>query len=132
MPNGAHGSLWQAEVVRLRWRREQGLDFDGTSRMDSRIHTALLVPLTDAGCVQFPQTVLSRLGLHWPGFRKVRRLVRKRLGRRLRISDLRAYVPCLENPRDEWDTVDALCRIPISRFYRDRRSKCGARRMSLD
>lgn len=79
-------------------------------------------PMTDADFVEFLQTVLPRLGLHWPGFRKVRGLVRKRLGRRLRelrISDLRAYAPYLENHREEWNTLDELCRIPISRFYRD-------------
>jgi len=79
--------------------------------------------MTDADCVEFLQTVLPRLGLHWPGYRKVRGLVRKRLGKRLRelrISGLRAYARYLENHREEWDRLDELCRIPISRFYRDR------------
>lgn len=78
--------------------------------------------MTDDDCIEFLQTVLPRLGLHWPGFRKVRGLVRKRLGKRLRelgISDLRAYVPYLENHCEEWDRLDELCRVPISRFYRD-------------
>jgi len=90
--------------------------------MVSPVHAAMFAHLTDADCVEFLQTVLPRLGLHWPGFRKVRGLLRKRLGRRLRelrISDLRAYVPYLEKHRAEWDTLDELCRIPISRFYRD-------------
>ena len=79
--------------------------------------------MTDDDCIEFLQTVLPRLGLHWPGYRKVRGLVRKRLGRRLRglrISDLRAYVRYLENHREEWDMLDELCHIPISRFFRDR------------
>ena len=80
--------------------------------------------MTDDDCVKFLQMALPRLGLHWPGYRRVRGLVRKRLGRRLRelrISNLRAYVPYIENHCEEWDTLDQLCRIPISRFYRD----CG-------
>lgn len=79
--------------------------------------------MNDDDCIEFLQTALPRLGLHWPGFRKVRGLVRKRLGRRLRelrIPDLRAYLPYLENHREEWDRLDEFCRIPISRFYRDR------------
>ena len=80
--------------------------------------------MTDDDFVEFLQTVLPRLGLHWPGYRKVRGLVRKRVGRRLRelrISDLRAYVSYLEHHCEEWDALDELCRIPISRFFRD----CG-------
>jgi len=80
-------------------------------------------PMTDDDFVEFLQTVLPRLGLHWPGYRKVRGLVGKRVGRRLRqlrISDLRAYVSYLEHHCEEWDALDELCRIPISRFYRDR------------
>ena len=78
--------------------------------------------MTDDDFVEFLQTVLPRLGLHWPGYRKVRGLVRKRVGRRLRelrISDLRAYVSYLEHHCEEWDALDELCRIPISRFFRD-------------
>ena len=55
--------------------------------------------MTDNDCVEFLQMVLPRLGLHWPGFRKVRRLVCKRLNRRLRelhVSDLAAYRNYLE------------------------------------
>ena len=49
--------------------------------------------MTDAECVEFLQAALPLLGLRWPGFRRVRRLVRKRLGKRLHelgIPDL----PC--------------------------------------
>ena len=81
-------------------------------------------PMTDHDCVEFLQAVLPRLGLHWAGYRKLRGLVRKRLGRRLRelrISGLQAYVPYLESHCEEWDALDELCRIPVSRFFRD----CG-------
>ena len=79
--------------------------------------------MTDADCVEFLQAILPRLGLCWPGFRKVRGLVRKRLTKRLRelrVSDLLAYRTYLEGHREEWSILDELCRIPISRFYRDR------------
>lgn len=79
--------------------------------------------MTDDDCVEFLQTVLPRLGLRWPGFRKVRGLVCKRLNRRLRelnVPDLRAYRAYLESHPDEWPVLDGCCLIPISRFYRDR------------
>ncbi len=79
--------------------------------------------MSDAACVEFLQWALPRLGMRWAGFRKVRRLVCKRLARRLRearVGDLAAYRAYLERHADEWPLLDALCRIPISRFYRDR------------
>jgi chemotaxis protein methyltransferase CheR len=74
-------------------------------------------------CVEFLQAALPRLGLRWPGYRKVRGLVCKRLNRRLRelgVPDLAAYRARLEADPGEWRVLDALCLIPISRFYRDR------------
>jgi len=79
--------------------------------------------MTDSECNGFLQAALHRLRLRWPGFRKVRRLVCKRLARRLRelgLPDLAAYRVYLEGNPGEWDVLDAFCRIPISRFYRDR------------
>ena len=61
--------------------------------------------------------------MRWPGFRKVRGQVCKRVGRRLRglgLDDAAAYRGYLETHPAEWATLDALCRITISRFYRDR------------
>jgi chemotaxis protein methyltransferase CheR len=78
--------------------------------------------MTDAECVDFLQWALPQLGLRWPGFRKVRGQVRKRLNRRLDelgltgITDYRAY---LQSHLGEWSTLDEFCRISISRFYRD-------------
>ncbi|MCP5000726.1 MAG: methyltransferase domain-containing protein [Hyphomicrobiales bacterium] len=46
----------------------------------------------------------------------------KRLKRRIRmlgIVDFDAYRAYLDAHEAEWETFDALCRIPISRFYRD-------------
>jgi len=79
--------------------------------------------MRDVDCAAFLQWALPRLGRHWPGYRKVRRLVCKRLGRRLRalgLVDLDRYRHYLLDHEEEWTALDALCGIPISRFYRDR------------
>jgi chemotaxis protein methyltransferase CheR len=63
------------------------------------------------------------LGYHWRGYRKVHRTVCKRLNRRLRELDLAGldeYRARLEGSPAEWTRLDAMCRIPISRFVRDR------------
>lgn len=78
--------------------------------------------MRDEDCVAFLQSHLPRLGLRWPGFRKVRGTVCKRLRRRLRelgLDDLDAYAAYLKERPEEWARFDAYCRIPISRFYRD-------------
>jgi chemotaxis protein methyltransferase CheR len=78
---------------------------------------------SDADCVRFLEWALPRLRLRWPGFRRVRGQVGKRLRRRLAalgLPDLAAYRGYLEAHPSEWPELDALCRISISRFYRDR------------
>ncbi|MBI1958104.1 MAG: chemotaxis protein CheR [Candidatus Rokubacteria bacterium] len=78
--------------------------------------------MKDRDGVGFLQWSLPRLELRWPGFRKVRRQVYKRIERRLTelgIPDVSAYRSYLEGHPDEWPVLDALCRIFISRFYRD-------------
>ncbi|MGZ5918892.1 MAG: hypothetical protein ACXWJV_03740 [Hyphomicrobium sp.] len=50
--------------------------------------------MSDTDCTVFLQWALPQLNLHWPGFRKVRRQVCKRLKRRmndLRLADFPAY-----------------------------------------
>ncbi|OPY84546.1 MAG: Chemotaxis protein methyltransferase [Syntrophus sp. PtaU1.Bin208] len=79
--------------------------------------------MTDRECIEFLQACLPRLRLRWPGFRKVRRQVCKRLNRRigeLNLPDLAAYRDHLAGHAGEWEILDSLCRITISRFYRDR------------
>ncbi|MBI4192887.1 MAG: methyltransferase domain-containing protein [Betaproteobacteria bacterium] len=74
-------------------------------------------------CAEFLQEALPELGLRWAGFRKVRGLVRKRLGKRfaeLGLADFSAYRVYLELHPSEWHKLEEMCRIPISRFYRDR------------
>jgi chemotaxis protein methyltransferase CheR len=79
--------------------------------------------MKDEQCVSFLQWALPQLSLRWPGFRKVRGQVCKRVDRRMRelgldrADDYRAW---LEAHADEWLRLDAMCRITISRFYRDR------------
>jgi len=61
--------------------------------------------------------------MRWVGFRRVRRQVCKRITRRLTelgLPDLDAYRTLLGADAGEWGRLDSLCRITISRFYRDR------------
>jgi chemotaxis protein methyltransferase CheR len=79
--------------------------------------------MTDAECVVFLQWALPRLGLRWQGFRKVRRQVCRRVSRRiaeLRLGEADAYRAYLEGVEEEWDVLAGLCRVTISRFWRDR------------
>lgn len=79
--------------------------------------------MADEARVAFLKWCLPQLGLRWPGYRKVRRLVGKRISRRLielGLADLSAYRTFLTGHPEEWAHLDAVCRIPISRFYRDR------------
>lgn len=79
--------------------------------------------VTDADCVCFLKWCLPQLGLHWEGFRRVRKQVCKRLQRRLSdlgLEDLSTYRSYLSQHGQEWAVLDSLCTITISRFYRDR------------
>ena len=80
--------------------------------------------MTDRECVELLQWAAPRLRLRWEGFRRVRGQVCKRLGRRMKelgLPGVAAYRARLETEDAEWDVLDALCRVTISRFYRDRR-----------
>jgi len=79
--------------------------------------------MQDADCVALLRWALPRLGLRWRGFRRVHRQVCKRIARRvdeLHLADVAAYRARLASVREEWSELDAMCRITISRFYRDR------------
>ncbi len=78
--------------------------------------------MTDRDCTLFLQWALPRLRLRWPGFRKVRGQVCKRLARRIEdlgIPGPRDYRDHLGRHPDEWPVLDSLCRVTISRFFRD-------------
>src|SRR5215216_2117445 len=79
--------------------------------------------MTDAECVVFLRWALPRLGLRWQGFRRVRRQVCRRVSRRiaeLGLAEADAYRAYLEGIEEEWDVLAGLCRVTISRFWRDR------------
>lgn len=79
--------------------------------------------MTHEAAIAFLRWCLPQLGLRWRGYRKVRRLVAKRLNRRiaeLGLEDLDAYRDLLRRDPTEWSRLHVICRIPISRFYRDR------------
>lgn len=74
-------------------------------------------------CVAFLRWALPQLHLRWEGFRRVRRQVCHRIQRRveqLGFVDVESYRTYLATHHDEWGWLDAACRIPISRFYRNR------------
>jgi chemotaxis protein methyltransferase CheR len=63
------------------------------------------------------------MGMRWGGFRKVRRQVCKRIARRideLGLDGAQSYRSFLESHEKEWKALESLCRVTISRFYRDR------------
>ena len=79
--------------------------------------------MKDNDCVAFLQWALPQLRMRWPGFRKVRKQVCKRIDRRrkeLGLPDVNTYRDYLEANPEEWPILDSLCRVSISRFYRDR------------
>jgi chemotaxis protein methyltransferase CheR len=78
--------------------------------------------MKDADCTALLRWALPRLGMRWAGFRRLRGQVCKRLRRRmaeLGLPDLADYWALLETHPEEWARLDGLCRISISRFYRD-------------
>lgn len=80
--------------------------------------------MKDSVCIEFLQWALPQLQMRWPGFRRVHRQVCNRLKRRLRqlkLDDLDAYRSYLEAMPDEWHRLDQMCRITVTRFYRDKR-----------
>jgi len=79
--------------------------------------------MKDSEGIQLLQWCLPRLHLRWPGFRKVRRQVYKRIDRRLKELELSGpdeYQAYLDTHPAEWKILDELCWISISRFYRDK------------
>jgi chemotaxis protein methyltransferase CheR len=79
--------------------------------------------MNDADCTAFLQWALPQLDLRWPGYRKVRRQVCKRLRKRmseLGAANFAAYRSRLADDPAEWQVLDQCCHITISRFFRDR------------
>jgi chemotaxis protein methyltransferase CheR len=79
--------------------------------------------MRDADCVEFLQWALPQMDMRWPGFRKVRRQVCRRVAARvaeLALADLQVYRAVLAGNAAEWDHLATLCRVTVSRFLRDR------------
>jgi len=79
--------------------------------------------MRDDECVLFLQWALPQLRMRWPGFRKVRGQVCKRVTRRmtqLGIDTVTDYRDYLGRHAVEWCVLDNLCQVTISRFYRDK------------
>jgi chemotaxis protein methyltransferase CheR len=79
--------------------------------------------MKDSECVEFLQWALPRLHMRWAGFRKIRSRVCKRVQRRinqLQFESISTYQEYLRKHPEEWQKLDELCRVTISRFYRDK------------
>lgn len=79
--------------------------------------------MKDIECVEFLRWCLPRLRYRWEGYRRVRRQVCRRIGRRiaeLNLPGTDAYREFLQQDSGEWRVLDGMCRVTISRFYRDR------------
>ncbi len=79
--------------------------------------------MDDRECVELLRWALPELGLRYAGLSNVRGQVRKRIARRIKALGLdgaRAYRGRLEADPAEWRELEGLCRITITRFYRDR------------
>jgi chemotaxis protein methyltransferase CheR len=90
--------------------------------------------VSDKDCTAFLQWALPQIELRWPGFRKVRNQVCKRLRARMRdlgLKDYSAYRARLEADASEWRILDECCHITISRFFRDRGIFEAVRRIVL-
>lgn len=71
---------------------------------------------------RFFKKALPRLEFQYEGFKRVRRQVYKRIGKRITILGLRnleSYEAFLAANPEEWQILDSFCRITISRFSRD-------------
>lgn len=79
--------------------------------------------MKDEECVRFLQWVLPRLQMRWPGFRKIRSRVCKRIQRHihsLQLGSVAEYQAYLQQHPAELQKLDELCQVTISRFYRDK------------
>jgi chemotaxis protein methyltransferase CheR len=86
------------------------------------MHQPAFMSGNDNNCIAFLQWALPHLQLRWPGYRKVRRQVCRRIESRiiaLKLSGYQEYRSYLESHTGEWKVLEPLTRISISRFFRD-------------
>ena len=70
---------------------------------------------------QFRQ-LLNKFGLSWDGYRKVRRGIKKRIGRHMQAigcRTLQEYIIALDQHKDAKQHFERLITVSISRFFRD-------------
>jgi len=68
--------------------------------------------------------LLDFLGLSWNGYRRVRKGVKKRIGKhmqKIKIDSLEGLLRAMESAPHLKEEVGRLMTVPISRFFRDRR-----------
>jgi chemotaxis protein methyltransferase CheR len=72
----------------------------------------------------FLQWALPQVGYRWPGFRKPKSQVIKRIRNRMQELHLSGgysqYKTYLQANPGEWDHLEKLCDVTISKFFRDR------------
>jgi chemotaxis protein methyltransferase CheR len=74
-------------------------------------------------CVSFLKWAIPKLGKRWEGYRKVHGQVCTRINKRWEILGLygfEAYKNHLQKYPEEWDNLDQMTHITISRFFRDK------------
>lgn len=75
--------------------------------------------------IKFLQWALPKMGYRWEGFKKPRGQILKRCQSRIQQLELTGGYDqykkqLIENP-EEWEQLDKLCDVTISKFYRDRK-----------
>src|SRR4051794_9479238 len=79
--------------------------------------------MRDLDCLDLLRWAAAQFGLRFDGFRRVRGQVCKRLARRivaLGLDGPSAYPAFVAAHPEERAVLDGLCRVHVSRFYRDR------------
>src|SRR5262249_15949881 len=117
---GAHsGTYRRARIPKL----ATGVPAGAAAAIGGRPAGRTVQVMRDADCTAFLQWALPQLDLHWPGFRKVRHQVCKRVRRRINalgLNGFESYRKCLETDPREWPVLDQCCHVTMSRFFRDR------------
>lgn len=79
--------------------------------------------MNDPECISFLQAALPTLQMRWQGMRRVRKQVCKRINHRLQelqLADANSYLLFIEHHPSERQELKKLCRITITRFYRNK------------
>lgn len=75
--------------------------------------------------IEFLQWTLPQMGYKWEGFKKPRGQVLKRIRGRIQELELSGgfsgYKQYLKNNPGEWEVLDRLCTVTVSKFFRDRK-----------